>query len=104
MYAHLRQGSVAVRTGQRVEAGDLLGEIGNSGSSTEPHLHFHVADGPSAVDADGLPWVLASYAVERGAPPGQREGLLPGDGSVVAFPPSPESKATRGAPKADETR
>ncbi|MFJ9867460.1 M23 family metallopeptidase [Streptomyces sp. NPDC101165] len=39
--AHLRPGSVAVRPGDTVEPGDLLGEVGNSGNSTEPHLHFH---------------------------------------------------------------
>lgn len=39
--AHLRQGSVTVRPGDTVEPGDLLGEVGNSGNSTEPHLHFH---------------------------------------------------------------
>jgi hypothetical protein len=40
--AHLRPGSVTVTAGQRVEAGELLGEVGNSGNSTEPHLHLHV--------------------------------------------------------------
>ncbi len=41
LLCHLRPGSVRVRTGDRVRAGDLLGEIGNSGNSTEPHLHLH---------------------------------------------------------------
>jgi len=39
--AHMRQGSVMVAPGGRVEAGDRLGEVGNSGASTEPHLHIH---------------------------------------------------------------
>ncbi|MFE0461586.1 peptidoglycan DD-metalloendopeptidase family protein [Kitasatospora sp. NPDC058965] len=39
--AHLRPGSVTVTVGQHVEAGRLLGEVGNSGNSTEPHLHLH---------------------------------------------------------------
>ncbi|MFJ9816611.1 M23 family metallopeptidase [Streptomyces sp. NPDC101151] len=39
--AHLRPGSVAVRPGDEVEPGQLLGEVGNSGNSTEPHLHLH---------------------------------------------------------------
>lgn len=41
---HLRQGSVSVRAGQEVKVGQKLGECGNSGNSTEPHLHFHVMD------------------------------------------------------------
>lgn len=39
--AHLRQGSVAVREGTTVSPGDPIGEVGDSGNSTEPHLHIH---------------------------------------------------------------
>ncbi|MFA6423312.1 MAG: M23 family metallopeptidase [Patescibacteria group bacterium] len=38
--AHMKQGSVAVKTGQMVKIGDLLGEIGNSGNTGAPHLHI----------------------------------------------------------------
>lgn len=48
--AHLRQGSVAVVPGSRVAVGDRLGEVGNSGASTEPHLHIH-AQRPAAAGA-----------------------------------------------------
>lgn len=41
---HLRQGSVAVRPGQQLRIGDVLGECGNSGNSTEPHLHMQALD------------------------------------------------------------
>ena len=39
--AHLRPGSVRVHVGQRVRRGDVLGEVGNSGNTSEPHLHLH---------------------------------------------------------------
>ncbi|MFE9406506.1 M23 family metallopeptidase [Streptomyces sp. NPDC006530] len=39
--AHLRPGSVTVSTGDRVRAGQPIGEVGNSGNTTEPHLHIH---------------------------------------------------------------
>ncbi len=39
-YVHLKNGSVKVKQGQRVRAGDKLGELGNSGMSVSPHLHF----------------------------------------------------------------
>ena len=43
--AHLRQDSVQVRRGDRVRAGDPIGEMGNSGNSSEPHLHIHAQRG-----------------------------------------------------------
>lgn len=43
---HFKQESVEVSEGDSVEAGDFLGLAGNSGNSSEPHVHFHVADSP----------------------------------------------------------
>jgi hypothetical protein len=43
----------AWRPGDRVRRGELLGRLGNSGSSTGPHLHFQVMDRPSALAAEG---------------------------------------------------
>ena len=42
---HLRRGSIGVVVGQRVRVGDALGACGNSGNSTEPHLHLQAMDG-----------------------------------------------------------
>lgn len=42
LYAHLAKGSVAVKKGEAVTAGQLLGRVGSSGSSWTPHLHFHI--------------------------------------------------------------
>lgn len=39
--AHFRRGSLRVRTGDPIESGSVLGEVGNSGNSNEPHLHIH---------------------------------------------------------------
>ena len=44
LLAHLRKGSVSVAVGDSVRIGQKIGECGNSGHSTEPHLHFHVQD------------------------------------------------------------
>ncbi len=43
--AHLRQGSLQVEPGDRVERGQRIGRVGNSGNTTEPHLHVHAVDG-----------------------------------------------------------
>ena len=53
--AHLRRGSLLVRRGDRVAAGQQLAECGNSRNSTEPHLHFQLMDHPSVLQAAGLP-------------------------------------------------
>ncbi len=55
VYAHLKPGSPTVRVGQRVAAGEMIARLGSSGSSTEPHLHFHVCDGPTAIQCVGKP-------------------------------------------------
>ncbi len=57
-YAHMRPGTVQVKVGQTVHAGDLIGHVGNTGSSEEPHLHFHIDDQPSFLAGDGAPYVF----------------------------------------------
>ena len=59
--AHLAPGSVAVRMGERVRRGDVLGRVGTSGNSSEPHLHFQVTDGPSTFASNGLPYLLSRF-------------------------------------------
>jgi hypothetical protein len=56
IYVHLRPGTVRVRVGQRVRTGQRLGELGNSGNTTAPHLRFGIHDGPSPVSSNSLPY------------------------------------------------
>lgn len=44
--AHLKQYSIQVKPGDRVQTGDVLAQVGNSGNSDFPHLHIHIQDGP----------------------------------------------------------
>lgn len=62
LYAHLKQGSVRVRAGERVRSGDTLGKVGNSGSSLQPHLHFQVMNSPEPFPLfkNLLPFVISS--------------------------------------------
>jgi murein DD-endopeptidase MepM/ murein hydrolase activator NlpD len=55
VYAHLAPGSVAVKSGDNVRGGQRIGAVGSSGSSTEPHLHFHACDRPALLHCEGLP-------------------------------------------------
>jgi len=45
-YAHFEMGTIKVEKGQVVKKGQYLGNCGNSGNSSEPHLHLHIQDGP----------------------------------------------------------
>jgi len=67
--AHFRPGTVAVRVGEVVTTGRLLGRAGNSGASDEPHLHIH-AQRPGTADApmsgDPLPITIGGRYLVRG--------------------------------------
>ncbi len=58
LYAHLKPGSLMVKAGDTVTKGQKLAEVGNTGNTSAPHLHFHVMDGPSPLTSSGLPYVL----------------------------------------------
>lgn len=63
--AHFRQGSVRVRPGDEVRAGDVVGACGNSGNSSEPHVHVHAQDRPTLFDgARGLRMSFARAVVD----------------------------------------
>jgi len=74
--AHLKNGSVAVEAGQSVKAGDPIGTCGNSGNSSEPHLHHHLqrdAEFHAGRGGEGLPlqyrgFVADGEPVSRGEP------------------------------------
>ncbi|MGF9697755.1 MULTISPECIES: M23 family metallopeptidase [Paenibacillus] len=66
--AHIKEGSVAVKKGDKVKQGDLIGELGNSGNSSEAHLHFQVSDGPDLFTSRSLQirWADPSQVLTRG--------------------------------------
>lgn len=62
LLAHMQPGSVTVKRGERVERGQTVGLCGNSGNTSEPHLHIHVQDKPYLFrDALGLPAIFDGY-------------------------------------------
>jgi hypothetical protein len=60
-YAHMQPGSLRVRIGDRVRAGQVLGLLGNTGNTDAPHLHFHIMDSPSPLQSNGLPFTFTSF-------------------------------------------
>jgi hypothetical protein len=65
-YAHLQAGKIRVRVGSDVNRGAVLGLAGNSGNSSEPHLHFQIMDGPHFDSAWGMLPVFGDVLVTRG--------------------------------------
>lgn len=66
LLAHLRAGSVKVKAGDHVETGDPVGECGNSGNSTEAHLHIQVQDQADYTgDVTTYPIALAGRVLRR---------------------------------------
>jgi murein DD-endopeptidase MepM/ murein hydrolase activator NlpD len=80
---HLARGSIAVRAGGKVKAGDLLGRVGSSGWSrhtSEPHLAIHLQDTAEDGRGEPIPWHFCAYIadgipVDKGLP---RGGIGPG--------------------------
>ena len=64
LYCHLVPGSMRVKPGQAVKAGDVLAKIGNSGNSSEPHLHFQISDSPRLHLAHALPAQYSNVVVD----------------------------------------
>lgn len=52
--AHLKKGSTVVKPGEKVMKGDVIGQVGNSGNSSEAHLHFQVSDGPDLFSSHSI--------------------------------------------------
>jgi murein DD-endopeptidase MepM/ murein hydrolase activator NlpD len=61
LYAHLQPGSLRVKLGDKVKAGEVLALLGNSGNSDAPHLHFHLMDANSPLGAEGLAYELETF-------------------------------------------
>ncbi len=92
-YEHMKQGA-PVAVGDRVKAGQVVGFLGFTGQASAPHLHFHLADRPSILGAEGQPYVVTSltrlgqYATIESF--SRREAWPPADRSETvrnSFPP-----------------
>lgn len=96
-YAHMQPGSLRVKLGDKVRRGQVLGLLGNSGNSTEPHLHFDLCNANSMLFCEGLPYAFASFEVQgRGwgwksseskTPPEKHTMEIPLEWEVVRFNP-----------------
>ncbi|NMI03239.1 peptidoglycan DD-metalloendopeptidase family protein [Paenibacillus sp. SZ31] len=65
---HIKEGSVSVKKGDKLKQGDPIGELGNSGNSSEAHLHFQVSDGPDLFTSRSINirWADQTQQLTRG--------------------------------------
>jgi murein DD-endopeptidase len=85
LYAHMRPGTVRVKVGDLVRAGDVIGRVGNTGSSTEPHLHMHIDDHPSFLAGNGVP-----YEFMKGEASGPVEANVSSPNAITFGPIGPQ--------------
>jgi Peptidase family M23 len=97
MYAHLQPGSIRVKVGDHVTPGQVIGLVGNTGNSSEPHLHFQLMSAKSPLGGEGLPYTFATFyqvgrmtkqppdAVLERTPPIAHHGEMPMENAIVNF-------------------
>jgi murein DD-endopeptidase MepM/ murein hydrolase activator NlpD len=101
-YVHLQRNSVAVKAGEAVRRGQVIGRLGNSGNTNGAHLHFNITEGPEQEATQGIPFVFDTVEtlgnttadIALGAEPSADQTriprttyqrILPLDGAVVRF-------------------
>lgn len=84
-FAHIRCGSIGVAVGDEVQRGQRLAEVGHSGNSTAPHLHFHLMDRADILNAQGLPCCFREYQILRDGCWIQIKEGLPGLREFIRF-------------------
>lgn len=68
-YAHLQGGNPqGLAIGQELTRGEVVGQLGNSGNTDMPHLHFHIMDSPSPLASNGLPFLIETFTLEGTVP------------------------------------
>jgi murein DD-endopeptidase MepM/ murein hydrolase activator NlpD len=75
--AHLKEGSIRVEPGEQVAKGQVIGLCGNSGNSSEPHLHYHLQNTPVIQDGTGIKCMFEKVKVTRDGKTESRENYSP---------------------------
>ncbi|MEP6491352.1 MAG: M23 family metallopeptidase [bacterium] len=99
LYAHVQPGSLRVKVGDHVKRGQVVALLGNSGNSTEPHVHFQIADAPNFLASEGVPYAMSFDVIGNcgigGNPPAITctrhaptavKGGIPLQNEIVRFP------------------
>lgn len=82
--AHLRQGSVRVKAGDKVTRGQVVGLCGNSGNSSEPHLHYHLQNTPIIQDGTGIKCFFQKVVLHKDSGSETRADYSPVKGDILS--------------------
>lgn len=82
-YVHLLPGSIDVTVGDTLKRGEPIGKLGNTGNSSQPHLHFQLSDGPEVLTSNSLPYVIDRYTFVGSTTP---DSTAEGNITIVGTP------------------
>lgn len=82
--AHLKKGSVAVKQGDHVHGGQVIGLCGNSGNSSEPHLHYQLQNTPVIQDATGIKVRFQEVDLHHGSDTERKPQYSPVKGDLIS--------------------
>ena len=83
MLAHLKLGSIKVKVGDKVKRGQLIGQCGNSGNSSESHLHYHMQNTPIIQDGTGIKCRFEKVAIVKDKERELKEKYSPVKGDII---------------------
>jgi hypothetical protein len=82
--AHFKRGSIKVKAGDVVKKGRVLGLCGNSGNSSQPHIHYHLQNAVVIQDATGIKCFFAEVVVEKEGVKSTRQNYSPVKGDIIS--------------------
>lgn len=82
--AHFQRGSVAVKAGEPVKRGQLIGKCGNSGNSSEPHLHYQLQHSPIFQDALGIKVLFQKLSLTKDGQSEAKTNYSPVKGDIIS--------------------
>ncbi len=83
--AHLKLGSVRVKVGDKVKRGQILGLCGNSGNSSEPHLHYHLQNTSVVQDGSGIKCYFSNVMVTKDGKKESKTNYSPIKGEIIGI-------------------
>ncbi|MCA5012955.1 MULTISPECIES: M23 family metallopeptidase [unclassified Enterococcus] len=84
-FVHLQTNSIKGAVGDRIRKGERLGNVGHSGNSTSPHLHFQLMDSADIAQSNGLPFLFEEYEVYRNGVWESVHNQIPADTDRIRF-------------------